>query len=365
MRILHLLSSDRFSGAENVVCQIIGVLRDDPTLEMLYCSPDGEIAETLRERGIPFVPLRSMSVREVRRALREQRIDVLHAHDMRASLIGALAAPRRVKLISHIHNNATDARRLSVRSLTYLYAARRAKRILWVSDSAKDDYRFSRLVAKKSEVLYNIVDKNALIAAAEAEEGAAFDIVFLGRLTPVKDPLRLIRILGRVRDAVPEVRCALIGKGELEDEVRALIASLDLTENVTLLGFKKNPYPYLARAKVMVMTSVYEGMPMAALEAASLGVPIVGTPVDGLLSLIREGEGGYLSADDETLAAHLARIVTDDALQARMSAHQSAVAEVRCNTAVYRERLLAVLRAACPQAMTPTDNVPPPAERSL
>jgi len=347
MKVLHLLSSDRYSGAENVVCQIISAVQGTPDVEAVYCSPDGPIADTLRARGIPFVPLCGMSVREVRRALAEVKPDVLHAHDMRASLIGALAAPRRVALVSHIHNNNTDARRLSVRSLTYLFAARRAARILWVSDSAMNDYRFAKLVRGKSEVLYNIVDKNALEAAARrAERQEDYDVIFLGRLMPVKDPMRFLSVMRAVKEGVSTLRAAMVGAGEMEAQVREAIVEMGLDGTVDALGFFDNPYGLLSRAKVMVMTSVYEGMPMAALEATALGVPIVGTPVDGLRALVREGENGCLSSDDAALCEKITALVTDGELRARMHAEQLRVAEERFDTDAYRTRLLALWHRA-------------------
>ena len=66
MRVLHLLRSDSFSGAENVVCQIIGMIKDEPDFEMVYCSPDGQIRDALAERKIEFEPIKKFSVKEVR-----------------------------------------------------------------------------------------------------------------------------------------------------------------------------------------------------------------------------------------------------------------------------------------------------------
>ena len=61
MKVLHLLQSDRFSGAENVVCQIIGMMKNEPNIEMVYCSSDGPIRDALAERKIKFVPLEKFS----------------------------------------------------------------------------------------------------------------------------------------------------------------------------------------------------------------------------------------------------------------------------------------------------------------
>ena len=61
LKVLHLLSSDRFSGAENVVCQIITAFDGDSEVEHLYVSPEGPIRETLKEKNIRYVPVKSQT----------------------------------------------------------------------------------------------------------------------------------------------------------------------------------------------------------------------------------------------------------------------------------------------------------------
>lgn len=116
MKVLHLLESPRFSGAENVVCQIILMLKDE--IEFVYCSRDGQIREALQERNIKFCPIKKLSVSEVKRVIKEEKPDLIHAHDMRASFYAALVCGR-IPLISHIHNNNFDSRGLSVKSILY------------------------------------------------------------------------------------------------------------------------------------------------------------------------------------------------------------------------------------------------------
>ena len=67
MKILHVLTSHIFSGAENVVCQIIGMLKDEPNVEMAYCSPDGTIRPALEERDINFLPIEVANTSEIKR----------------------------------------------------------------------------------------------------------------------------------------------------------------------------------------------------------------------------------------------------------------------------------------------------------
>ena len=319
MKVLHLLQSDRFSGAENVVCQIINMFRNDTDIEMVYCSSDGQIREALRERDIKFIPLKGFSVNEVKRAIKDEKPDLIHAHDMRASFLVALVCGK-IPLVSHIHNNSFDSRKLSVKAVLYRIAAKKAKHIFWVSNSAFEGYYYHKKIADKSSVLYNVIDvEQVRKKAEEAENQDAYDVVYVGRLTYPKNPERLISVLEKAIAIAPNLQAAIIGNGDLEDQVKGLIKQKGLEKNIHCLGFMNNPCGLLKNAKVMIMTSRWEGTPMCALEAMALGVPIVSTPTDGLRDLVKDGRTGYLSNEDDSLASDLVSLIRDDSSQKAFS----------------------------------------------
>lgn len=322
MKVLHLLNSNHFSGAENVVCQIIGLFKDDQNIKMIYCSPDGQIREALEERSIDFEPVECLSVAEVRRIIRKCEPDVIHAHDMRAGFFAALVCGS-IPLVSHIHNNAYDSRRLSLKSIAYSYAAKKAKHIFWVSQSAMKGYVFNKIVAHKSSVLQNIIDIDALYKRMKSDvNNYNYDIAYVGRLAFEKNPERLMNVLRLVKMQLPNVKIAVIGTGDLEAETKNISKEYGLQDNVSFLGFQLNPLKILNDSKVMVMTSRWEGLPMCALEAMALGVPIVSTPVDGLKQLIVNGENGYILSDDNMLSQHIVAILKNENLYRQLSSNQ-------------------------------------------
>lgn len=311
VRIVHMLCSSRYSGAENVVCQIIGMFRGDARYEFIYASPDGPVREALEERGVAFAPMRAASVGEFRRIIRELKPDIVHAHDMRAGFLAALACGN-IPLICHVHNNNFDSRKLSVKSLLFRHAARKARHLFWVSQSSFSGYCFHAGLEPKSTVLYNVIDREALREKADrAERNDAYDIVYLGRLTYQKDPQRLVKVLAGILQADPGARCAIIGEGELQEETAALIRENRLEDRVEMLGFRSNPYGILRSAGMMLMTSRWEGTPMCALEAMSFGIPIVSTPTDGMKELVEDGVTGFLSEDDAGLVRGALEILAE------------------------------------------------------
>ncbi|MTO36363.1 glycosyltransferase [Turicibacter sanguinis] len=168
--------------------------------------------------------------------------------------------------------------------------------------SSLNDYYYSKKIKKKSLILYNVIDSNDLYNKIKLDNNEyENDIVFLGRMSYPKNPLRLIKIISEVIKVNPKTKVALIGSGEYDNEVKNLIVLQGLTQNIKLYGFVQNPYKILNQSKIMIMTSRYEGTPMCALEAIACGLPIITTITDGLSEIIIDGETGFLSNEDNIL----------------------------------------------------------------
>ena len=316
--VLHILPSNSFSGAENVVCQIIKMFSGSD-YKMYYCSPDGRIRDALEENNIDFLPLREFSVKELKRVISETKPDIIHAHDMRAGFYVSLACGK-IPFVSHVHNNNFDSRGLSLKSLLFYHAAKKAKHIFWVSESSFEGYKFHDRFKDKSSVLYNVIDKAALIKKMETDTGEYdFDIAYVGRLTEPKDPIRLMNVFAEIIKMAPDVKIAVAGTGDMAEQTKSFAKQLSITDNVKFLGFMSNPYKLLYSSKLMIMTSRWEGTPMCALEAMALGVPIVSTPTDGLCELVDDGKTGFLSSDDAVLAEKCTDIIKNAGLRQTLS----------------------------------------------
>lgn len=312
MKVLHVLNSRIYSGAEKVVCQIIRSFREDPNVEMVYCSPYSDIVrDMLAEQGVTYRSMTSLTPKELGRIIKEEKPDLIHAHDMRAGFVSALSCGK-IPLLSHIHNNAYNARGLTPKSVAYLIAGFKAKKILWVSQSSYEGYFFHKWFAKKSQVLYNIIDTDQIFEKkAQDTNTYDFDVIYVGRLAEPKDPQRLMRICARMKERKPDLKVAIVGAGELEQPTRTVCEEQGLHENVRFLGFQSNPIKMIHDSKVMALISLWEGTPMCVLEAMVLGTPVVSTPSDGMEILIDSGESGWLCSSDEDLAEKMLKIIEE------------------------------------------------------
>ena len=308
-KVLHLLASNKYSGAENVACTIIDLLKNE--YDFAYCSPDGEIAASLAKRGIKFLPLKQMSIREIRRVVKEYQPDVIHAHDYKASCCASLFY-KKAKIISHIHCNNIKMSKINIETITYTFLSKKVSKIIYVSDSCKMGFKFKNCVNGKDIVLTNIINSNKVKYKAEewnCEKN--YDLVFLGRLAYPKNPERLIEIIKEVKKNKNDISVAIVGTGNEENKIKKKVMEYNLSDNVDFWGYQSNPFPIIKNSSILIMTSLFEGTPMAALEAQCLGLPIVSTPVDGLKKIVKNNENGYLVEKNEDFVVKINCILND------------------------------------------------------
>ena len=297
-KIMHMMSTDAFSGAENVVCQIINIFNNNINYDLEYCSVIKKNQEQLKLRNIPILKLDNFSIKSIRKAIKEYNPDIIHAHDPKATIAAILARPK-CKIIAHIHSNHRYMRKINIKSVFFHSLIKnKVSSIIWVSESAKNEYVFANKIPKRitSVTIQNIVDGDQLKVIAKTDKKSYnFDIIFLGRLEDVKDPLRFVRLIKQIKK-FRDIKVAMVGDGTMRNEVEQEIHKYSLDKNIMMFGNQINPYKILLNSKLLLITSKYEGMPMNALEAIACNIPVVSTPVDGLLEII---DRKYLCTSDK------------------------------------------------------------------
>ncbi|MGG3192386.1 glycosyltransferase [Priestia aryabhattai] len=298
IKILHLLQSGHFSGAENVACKIIDMFNQDENIEMAYCSKVGQISDVLNQRGIKFHPMSKLCKTEVRKVIKTFRPDIIHAHDASASVIAA-SCTSKIPIVSHLHSNPPWIKKLGLNSLIYLISCMKYKNVLTVSNSIMEEYIFGRYIKKKTQIIGNPVDLKEIKHKAEKGYDHKYDITFIGRLSKEKDPLRFINLIYEIKKSIPNIKVAIVGQGYLESDCKSLINRLELNDSIDLKGFLSNPYPLLSNSKILCITSKWEGFGLVAMEAMTLGCPVICTPVGGLPMLVNEYCGSMCEKDEE------------------------------------------------------------------
>ena len=138
-------------------------------------------------------------------------------------------------------------------------------------------------------------------------------LLAVGRLEPQKDPVTLLRAFRTVAQRFPEARLLFAGDGSLRPQLEALAHEYQLAERIVFAGFQENVVPCYHLAEIVVLPSLYEGMPLVAIEAGAAGRPIVATEVDGTAEVVEHARTGWLvpAGDVEALAAALCGLLAE------------------------------------------------------
>ena len=283
------------------------------------------------------------------RWLRQHRPDVVHAHLPHAAWLArwsslalpGLSFPKPV-LIDTLHSGSTGT---LGRRLGYRFSAWIPHRVTAVSHAVAEAHLAAGMVYPKTLlVLPNGVDTDRwrpspeIRAAVRASLGLddAFLWLASGRLEPVKDYTTLLWAMAQ---APPTAQLALAGNGSLEAELRHLARRLHLERRVHFLGFVPDVLRWMQAADGFVLSSHWEGLPMALLEAASCALPVVASDLPSVREIVDDGHTGQLtpSGDSAAFARALAEVMNTP------SAERSAMGQRARQSVIARYSLESVL----------------------
>jgi len=141
----------------------------------------------------------------------------------------------------------------------------------------------------------------------------------LSRLAPEKGVKYLLGAFAKLRKDM-RAKLIIIGEGQCRKELEAMTASLAIQNDVNFLGYRDNPFKYLAKSDIFVLPSLYEGLPNVILESQACGVPVIATRcVGGIQELICDGKNGMLAdpADELSLYTAMHKMAGDKQLRNR------------------------------------------------
>ena len=203
-----------------------------------------------------------------------------------------------------------------------------ADRVIAVSQGVKEGLEEAvGLAAASVEVIYNpVITPEVRAALRERPDHPFFAqppvVLAVGRLTRQKNFAHLLRAFALLRQDT-DVRLVILGEGELRQDLERQVASLGLSEVVSMPGFVANPYAYLSVADLFVLSSDWEGLPTVLIEALAAGTPIVATDCrSGPREILKGGRHGTLVpvgdsgalADAMRLVLSKGRCAVDDAV---------------------------------------------------
>lgn len=373
LRVLHVVEAS-LGGVRRYLENIVEA--SDPQIiqgGLVYstCRCDGQFWNLLgrcRSRGwelfeVPMV--RSIHPwydfrgwRDVWRAIRSFRPQIVHCHSSKAGALGRLAvhslAPPRPQVC---YSPNALAAHLGVHfKVIEQWLARRTALFVAISESEKREImEVCQVPPERVVVAWPIIDVVHYAPTDQAEArcqiGLPVDypvVVGLGRLSYQKDPLTFIKMVGWLKQERAELRALWVGDGELRPQFERMVEEEGLQETLSLTGWQEDVRPFIAAADVIVMPSRYESFGYVTAEALAMARPVVATRVTGTIDIIEDGNTGLLFEPEEWKAgaAAVARLLRSRAEAAALGAAGRDRVRRIFTPAAMRESLLKAYRAA-------------------
>lgn len=340
IRVLHFVTGGFSGGATQVALQLVNAARDSARIEPLLVlrrkrrTPPARIAE-LREQGVPLrlVPGWShlATIVALVKLCREFRPDVLVAHGFSEHLWGRYAGLlAKVPHLVHVEHN-TRERYTRWRLVQTRWLARRTDRIVGCSEGVREALLALGMPPERTMAIPNGI-RLAPFADADAHPfaGRTPGIVMVARFSRQKDHATLLRAVALLGQRGLHVPLQLPGGGKAlhRKPLESLAAQLGIADRVQFPGVVRDVPQRLMAHQVCVLSTHYEGMPLALLEGMAAGCAVVGSAVPGVREVLRDGEDGLLvpEADPVALADALERLLRDPDDAARMASNARAAA---------------------------------------
>lgn len=363
---LVLIDAFRMGGAETLLAPMIVASRDtDVTMDVVSISPaDWNSEKTMAILADAGIATRSLGIRRLLdpvalprlvKTIRQGRYDIVHAHlEMAMTLAVPAAALVGRPAVCTFHHVARPLQgRAAWRERLAVEAATRSRRALFVSEASRrsfaQTYRPNRM-PKNWEVMHNGIDISNFSPGqadprvrSELAAGTQGPVVVLpAAFRDFKGIPVAIKAWPAVKQRFPTAVLALTGGGELEGELRRLVADLGLGDSVNFVGVRTDMPEVYRAADVVVLPSTHgENLPTVLIEASATACAIAASRVGGIPDIVLDGATGLLfepgSADG--LAEAVCHLLDDVELRRRMGAAASERARTEFSATAWLARL--------------------------
>ncbi|MGI6549670.1 MAG: glycosyltransferase [Syntrophomonadales bacterium] len=339
LRVLQVIGGGEIGGAERHLLTLMRLMDREKFTPELLCLCQGPFAGVCRKEGITTheIVMRHKldlaTVAPIRRLIREQEIDLVHTHGVRANLVARMAGrAEKVPVVTTFHSvlrydYSTSAEAAVARILTRL-TNNRTDRFIAISGAIKEDLAAMGVTPDRIEIIYNGLDVS-LLTPGESPDNVKKSlgitpgqrvVAMVGRLHAVKGHIYLLQAAQRIVTQHHDVVFLLVGEGPERPIIENTMRELGLEGRVIMTGFYPNISELYPVMDLLCLPSLMEGMGLVLLEAMHFGVPVVATQVGGIPEVIIDGESGLLvdPGNSRALAMAITWLLDDPGLQQQL-----------------------------------------------
>jgi glycosyltransferase involved in cell wall biosynthesis len=303
IHILEVMGNAIVGGMENYVRHLVDMLPADQFKITCLCPYESAITAAFRQMGhaVYIAPMEDdppwRSVQTAVQIIRNDGIDLLHAHMPKAHVLAGLAANITNRpVVATIHEKTLTTHELGIKQVV-------GSHLIVICQEAYMQARTLGVAEKEVSYIKNGVNLDkftpnsdgALLRQAIGAPPEAPLIGFVGRLSWEKGPDQFIHAATVVHRHRPDAHFVLVGEGQMTHDLKHLIQDMHLQDNVHLAGLWESPWQVYPAFDILAQTSRTEGMPFALLEGMACGVPVVAIGVGGVLEIVQVGVTGLIA----------------------------------------------------------------------
>ena len=324
MKVLQVMPEFALAGAE-IMCEnlIYGLKKIGADVVVVslydYHSP---ITDRLEQNGVKVVYLNKKSgfdfsmYRKLRKTIKSEKPDVIHTHRYVMEYVIPASLFTKIPAKTHtVHNIASCEVGKGLRALHKIFF--KMFKVVPVAlteliqRSIVEEYKIN---VENVPVVFNgmPVDKYY----KKSDYSLVKNILHIGRFSLQKNHKTLIEAFESVHKNHSNIKLNLVGAGELEEEIKTMVAQKGLLDAVNFKGLLDDVKEEMSKADVFCLPSNYEGMPMTIIEAMASGLPVVATAVGGVQDMITDGKDGILCNNTpEDVAGALEKVIESEDLR--------------------------------------------------
>jgi len=319
LKILHINTELTWRGGEQQALYLMEGLNQRGQISHLICQPNSAVYERARQKNIVIFPVRMKgefdfsAAFKIARIIKKEKYEIVHSHTSHAhSLVmwaSLLLRKKPVRIVSR-RVDFSIFRHNFLGMNRYKYT-RGADHIIAVAHKVKDVLIRDGIPSEKISVVHSGADMDRFQGIGG---GHLFQEFSLSPHTPIlgnigylvghKGQKYLIQAMAKIVRKFPEAHLLIVGKGELEKELKDLTTHLNLNNHITFTGFRSDVGTFMNIFDVLVVSSTGEGLTATIVDALALEIPVVTTDAGGVPEIITHGETGIIvpQADPDALA---------------------------------------------------------------
>ncbi|MFC1590523.1 glycosyltransferase [Candidatus Omnitrophota bacterium] len=305
IKVLYFLNSTVRAGVEEHVLQLIDRL-DKKRFEPLLVCPQGLIdllkgdLGRMHARYYPICIRRWRHIKAIAsflKVLRDEKPDIVHTHLFFASFFAApiskVAGIKTVVETAHLREAWRRGLKRAFFVDRFFYGF--VDKIISVSSAVEGFLvKDKKLPNSKISVIRNGVDLDKFRPVSKKIANGKYNIGVIGRLEPQKGHTYLLDAIRAMEEGHDNKRYFIVGDGALKNELKSKSKDLNLNDKIEFMGFRNDIQNVIAEMDLIVLPSLYEGLPLVALESQAMGKPMIATLVDGTPEVIINNKTGIL-----------------------------------------------------------------------